>query len=289
MTHYYGSIEAGGTKFVLAVGNDDFEIIDKHQLPTTTPEATLAACSDYFAAHPVEAIGIGSFGPIDIDRASATYGHILATPKPGWAGVDIVGRLQADLGLPIVFTTDVNASAYGEYIAGAGKDLDSLVYITVGTGIGGGAIQTGRFVGGTGHAEIGHTLIVPQPEDDYAGTCPFHHNRCVEGMAAGPSIQGRRGIPGEKVPRTDPVFDYISDYIAQLLYNTYLELRPAKMILGGSVLSAAELPKIRAAFKTYNHGYIATPPIDELIVLSQMPDNTSATVGDFALARQLVR
>ncbi|WP_461215170.1 ROK family protein [Lacticaseibacillus sp. GG6-2] len=286
MTQRYGSIEAGGTKFVLAVGTADFEILDKKQIPTTTPEETLAACVAYFEAHPVAALGVGSFGPIDIDRASDTYGQILQTPKAGWAGTDVVGYLQKQLEIPVAFTTDVNASAYGEYIAGAGKDVQSLVYFTIGTGIGGGAIQNGHFIGGTGHAEMGHTLIVPRPEDHYQGTCPFHHNRCVEGMAAGPSIQGRTGIPGEKVPRTAPVFDFISDYVAQLLYNTYLELRPAKMVLGGSVLSEAELPKVRHYFDTNNQGYVVTPALEDLIVLTQMPDNSSATVGDFALAKQ---
>ena len=279
-----GSIEAGGTKFVLAVGDEHLNIVDKIQIPTTTPAATLATCVTYFTAHPVAALGIGSFGPIDIDQSSPTYGQVLATPKPGWAGADLVGTLKTALAVPVAFTTDVNASAYGEYIAGSGKEVDSLVYFTIGTGIGGGAIQNGHFIGGTGHAEMGHALTTPRADDDYAGTCPFHGNHCYEGLAAGPSIQGRTGTPGQDLPRTDKVFDLISYYVAQMLYNTYVDLRPAKLILGGSVLSDTELPKIRTYFDTFNHGYVQTPELDSLIVSSQMANNSSATIGDFALA-----
>lgn len=282
----FGSIEAGGTKFVVAVGNEDHEILVKEQFPTTTPEETLTACVTFFTAHPVAALGVGSFGPIDIDKQSATYGHILATPKPGWAGTDVVGYLKAKLNVPVAFTTDVNASAYGEYTQGAGKDVDSLVYFTIGTGIGGGAIQNGEFIGGLGHAEMGHALVVPRDDDDYAGTCPFHGRHCFEGMAAGPSIKGRTGIPGQDLPRDHKVFTFISDYVAQMLFNTYLNLRPAKLVLGGSVLSKAELPKIKKFFDQYNNGYVTAPDLDDLIVLSQMPNNSSATVGDFALAQQ---
>lgn len=282
----FGSIEAGGTKFVVAVGDEKRDILVKEQFPTTSPEETLAKCVTFFTAHPVAALGVGSFGPIDIDQQSATYGQVLATPKPGWAGTDVVGYLKAQLNVPVAFTTDVNASAYGEYTAGAGKDVDSLVYFTVGTGIGGGAIQNGRFIGGLGHAEMGHALVVPRDDDDYAGTCPFHGRHCFEGMAAGPSIKGRTGIAGQDLPRTDKVFTFISDYVAQMLFNTYLNLRPAKLVIGGSVVSAAELPKIRKFFEQYNNGYVTTPPLEDLIVLSAMPNNSSATVGDFALAEQ---
>lgn len=284
----FGSIEAGGTKFVVAVGDSELNIIEKAQFPTTTPAETLAKCVDFFTAHPVSALGIGSFGPIDIDQKSATYGQVLATPKPGWAGADVVGTLKAALNVPTAFTTDVNASAYGEYIAGTGKDVDSLVYFTIGTGIGGGAIQDGKFIGGTGHAEMGHALCVPRPDDDYQGTCPFHGRHCFEGMAAGPSLEGRTGIPGQDLPRDNKAFEFISDYIAQMLFNTYVNLRPAKIILGGSVLSDAELPMVRDYFEKYNNGYVATPDLTELIVMSKMPNNSSATVGDFALAKQVL-
>ncbi|WP_461227271.1 ROK family protein [Lacticaseibacillus suihuaensis] len=283
-----GSIEAGGTKFVLAVADEHYNILQTKRIPTTTPEENLAQCVAFFKEFPVAALGIGSFGPIDVKKDSATYGHVLATPKPHWEGADVVGTLKAALNVPIAFTTDVNASAYGEYSVGAGKDVDSLVYFTIGTGIGGGAIQDGHFIGGRAHAEMGHALVVPYPGDDFAGVCPFHGNRCFEGMAAGPSIEKRLGIPGEKVPRDNKVFTYISYYAAQLALDAYLNLAPAKIVFGGSVLSVAELPKVRDFFKQLNNGYVQTPPLEDLIVLSQVPNNGSATVGDFAMAQALL-
>ncbi|WP_179394911.1 ROK family protein [Lacticaseibacillus absianus] len=283
-----GSIEAGGTKFVLAVADENFKILASERIPTTTPAESLGACIDFFNANPVEALGIGSFGPIGIRQGAEDYGHVLKTPKPGWEGADIVGTLTEALHVPIAFTTDVNASAYGEYSVGAGKDAHSLVYFTIGTGIGGGAIQDGHFIGGRAHAEMGHTVVLPHPDDHFEGVCPFHGNRCFEGMAAGPSIEARTGQPGETLSRDEPVFDYISYYAAQLAYNTYLNLAPEKIVFGGSVLSEAELPKVRHYFEQLNQGYVDPGDLNDLIVLSGVPNNGSATVGDFAMAAALL-
>ncbi|WP_155287147.1 ROK family protein [Lacticaseibacillus zhaodongensis] len=283
-----GSIEAGGTKFVLAVTDGDYNVLLRKRVPTTTPEDTLAAAIEFFMAHPVAALGIGSFGPIDIMPDSPTYGHILKTPKQGWADTDVLDPLRAALDIPIAFTTDVNASAYGEYKFGAGRGVNSLVYFTIGTGIGGGAIQNGQFIGGVAHSEMGHAPVIAHPDDDFAGLCPFHGNRCFEGMAAGPTIEARTGIPGEKLDRSNPVFDYISYYAAQMAYSAYVNLAPARIVFGGSVLSDAELPKIRKYFAQLNNGYVQHPALDELIVRSQVPDNGSATVGDAALAQNLL-
>lgn len=283
-----GSIEAGGTKFVLAVVDGDYNVLLRKRVPTTTPAETLAACGDFFLKHPVSALGIGSFGPIGIIKDSATYGHILQTPKPGWSEVDVLGPLRKALGVPVAFTTDVNASAYGEYKFGAGRGLNSLVYFTIGTGIGGGAIQDGMFIGGVAHSEMGHAPVIPHPDDDFAGLCPFHGNRCFEGMAAGPTIKARTGISGEKLPRTNPVFDYISYYAAQMAYSAYVNLAPARIVFGGSVLSDAEMPKIRKYFEKLNNGYVHHKDLDELIVRSGVANNGSATLGDAALARQLL-
>lgn len=284
---YYGSIEAGGTKFVLAVGDENLNIVEKIQIPTTIPADTLAKCITFFTENPVQALGIGSFGPIDINRNSTTYGQILATPKPNWQGTDLLHSLQDALHIPVYITTDVNASAYGEYIAGAGESIDSLVYFTVGTGIGGGAIQNDSFIGGIGHAEMGHGYVTPRVDDDYAGSCPFHGNHCYEGLASGPSIQGRTGVPGQNLPRTDKVFDLVSYYVSEMIFNCYLSLRPAKIIIGGSVLSDVEMPVIRSYFDEFNHGYVNTPALENLIVTSKMLDNSSATIGNFALARRM--
>lgn len=281
-----GSIEAGGTKFILAVGDADFNILTKKRIPTTTPDETLAACIDFFKANPVDALGLGSFGPIGINKKADNYGKILATPKPGWAGTDIVGILEDALKIPVFFTTDVNASVYGEYTQGAAKDVDSAVYFTIGTGIGGGAIQDGHFIGGYSHLEMGHAPVMQHPDDHYEGKCPFHGNKCYEGVAAGPTIEGRTGQPGETLSRDHQVFDFIQYYAAQLAYNAYVNLAPERIIFGGSVISDDDMAGVRKYFDQLNNGYVDAPK--DLIVHSHFKDNASATVGDFALAKSLL-
>jgi fructokinase len=271
---------------VLAVGDNDLSIIKRVQIPTTYPKETLARCINFFSENMVDALGVGSFGPIDVAEDSDTYGQILATPKPEWQGTNILHELTKALKIPISVTTDVNASAYGEYIVGGGKNVSSLVYFTIGTGIGGGAIQDDQFIGGIGHAEMGHGFVMPRSDDGFSGSCPFHKNHCYEGLASGPTIEGRLGIPGQMVPRTDKVFDLISYYVSQMLFNCYLSLRPQKIILGGSVLSETELPRIQKYFAQFNHDYVVTPPLSDMIVTSKMVDNSSATIGNFALAKK---
>lgn len=287
MSKKLGSIEAGGTKFVLAVADENYQILAKKRIPTLTPSETLAGCIDFFKANPVDAIGLGSFGPIGIKAGTADYGHILATPKPGWAGTNIVGQLTDALHVPIFFTTDVNASVYGEYIAGEAKDVDSAVYFTIGTGIGGGAIQDGHFIGGHSHLEMGHAPVMLHPEDDYSGGCPFHGNQCFEGVAAGPTIEARTGERGENLTRDNPVFDFIDYYAAQMAYNAYVNLAPEKIIFGGSVIKDDDMAKVRQYFAQLNNGYVQVP--EDLIVHSHFADNASATVGDFALAASLLK
>ena len=183
-------------------------------------------------------------------------------------------------------TTDVNASAYGEYIA-RGKDNDkTYYYITIGTGIGAGIVQGGKFVGLNNHPEIGHMFIRTYPGDDYAGNCPFHGNKCAEGMAAGPTLKGRTGIAGEDLPRDNTVFTYLNYYVAQVLYNSYMAMRPDVMVVGGSVLNEDDLKQVRKYFDEFNNNYVATPNLDELIVRPAVADNGSATLGDFELAKQ---
>ncbi|MFB9769056.1 ROK family protein [Lactiplantibacillus modestisalitolerans] len=281
-----GSIEAGGTKFVLAVGSDRFELITKKRIPTTTPDETLAACIDFFKENPVDAIGLGSFGPIGIKHGTKEYGHILATPKPGWANTDIVGILTAALHVPIYFTTDVNASIYGESVSGEAENVDSAVYFTIGTGIGGGAIQAGHFIGGYSHLEMGHAPVIMHPDDHYEGGCPFHGNHCFEGVAAGPTIEARTGIRGENLDRDNQVFDFIDYYAAQMAFNAYVNLTPEKIIFGGSVIGDDDMPRVREYFDQLNNGYVQIP--DNLIVHSHFADNASATVGDWALAATLI-
>ena len=212
MTKLYGSLEAGGTKFVCAVGDEKFEVVEKTQFPTTTPIETLDKTIAFFSRFEnLAGLAVGSFGPIDIDPNSKTYGFITTTPKPHWANVDIVGALRRALNVPIYFTTDVNSSAYGEVVArnNAGGRIENLVYYTIGTGIGAGAIQRGEFVDGTGHPEMGHYYVAKHPMDvekEFNGVCPFH-NGCLEGLAAGPSLEARTGIRGENIELNSSVWD----------------------------------------------------------------------------------
>lgn len=284
---FLGSIEAGGTKFILAVKDTETgEIVAKKRVPTTDAKETLQKSLDFFKEHSVDALGIGTFGPIDINQNSHTFGYILDTPKRGWSGTNFKGFFEDNLHIPVVMTTDVNASAYGEYIA-RGKDNDkTYYYITIGTGIGAGVVQSGKFVGLNNHPEIGHMFIRTYPGDDYAGNCPFHGNKCAEGMAAGPTLKGRTGIAGEDLPRDNKVFTYLNYYVAQVLYNSYMAMRPDVMVVGGSVLNEEDLKQVRKYFDEFNNNYVATPDLDELIVRPAVADNGSATLGDFELAKQ---
>lgn len=284
---YLGSIEAGGTKFIAAVQDaESGEVVARKRIPTTTSEETLAKTAEFFKENPINALGIGTFGPIDINPKSRTYGYILDTPKRGWSGTNVKGLFEKELEVPVAMTTDVNASCYGEYIARGKHDDKTYFYITIGTGVGAGVIQAGKFVGLNNHPEIGHTLITPYPGDDYQGKCPFHGNKCVEGMAAGPSLEGRTGIPGEKLSRDNKVFTYAAYYVAQCLYNVYMTIRPDVMVVGGSVLNDKDLVQVRGFFDEFNNNYVATPDLKELIVTPAVADNGSATLGDFELARQ---
>ena len=287
MTTLFGSVEAGGTKFVLAVGNENLEILKREQIPTTTPEETIAGVIKFFTENPVAALGIGSFGPIDIKPDSPTYGYITTTPKPGWANVDLLGQIKAALGIPVAFTTDVNASAYGEMIVTGEK---SLVYYTIGTGIGGGAVQDGKFIGGFSHAEMGHQFVKRHPDDlDFKGVCPFHGD-CLEGVAAGPSLEARTGIRGENLPLDHPVWDIQAFYIAQCAVNATLALAPEKIVFGGGVMAQEHmLKRVHEQFVKQLNGYVKIPcSVEDYIVTPSVPENGSATVGDFALAKALL-
>lgn len=286
---FVGSIEAGGTKFVLAVQDvESGKVVAKDRIPTTTSAETLPKCIEFFKQHPVDALGIGTFGPIDINPNSETFGYILDTPKRGWSGTNFKGYFEKELQIPVAFTTDVNASCYGEYIARGSDNSKSYFYVTIGTGIGAGIVQAGKFVGLNNHPEIGHMLVKAYPGDDYEGKCPFHGNQCVEGMAAGPSLEGRTGIKGEDLPRDHQAFTYLAYYVAQLLYNVYMTARPDVMVVGGSVLNEADLTKVRKFFDQFNNNYVATPDLDKLIVTPAVAENGSATLGDFEMAKALL-
>lgn len=293
MNKLYGSLEAGGTKFICAVGNEEFELVEKAQFPTTTPEETLNACVEFFKKFEnLAGLAIGSFGPIDIDLNSKTYGYITNTPKPNWANVDVVGTLNKTLHLPIYFTTDVNSSAYGEVVARkqAGKQVDTLVYYTIGTGIGAGVIQDGEFVGGIGHPEMGHYYVSKHPldiEHDFKGVCPYHDG-CLEGMAAGPSLEARTGIRGENIKEDSPVWDVQAHYIAQAAIQATVTFRPDVIVFGGGVMSQRHmLERVQKKFVELLNGYLPTPKVEEYIVTPAVENNGSATLGNFVLAKKI--
>ncbi|MFC6274097.1 fructokinase ScrK [Levilactobacillus tangyuanensis] len=282
-----GSIEAGGTKFVCAVGNEDYRVLDEEYIPTTTPEETLSKTIAYFKKFPdVKAIAISSFGPIELRRNSPKYGFITNTPKPGWSNTDFVGRLKQDLDVPMFWTTDVNGSAYGEYVMSTlfNENVGSLVYFTIGTGVGAGAIVNGNFIGSMGHPEMGHVRLKRHPDDlDFKGICPFHGD-CLEGLVSGPTFDARLGKPGKDVPLTDHVWDIMAYYVAQAALQETLMLRPDKIVFGGGVVSEAFLVKVRAEFAKLLNDYVEVGNLDDYIVMPAVKDNGSATVGDFAMA-----
>ncbi len=289
MDKLYGSLEAGGTKFICAVGNENFEIVEKVQFPTTTPEETLQSCIQFFTKFEnLVGLSIGSFGPIDIDLDSKTYGYITNTPKPNWANVDVVGTLKNALEIPIYFTTDVNSSAYGEMVAR--KDINTLVYYTIGTGIGAGVIQNGKFVGGLGHPEMGHYYVSKHPldvEHDFKGVCPYHDG-CLEGMAAGPSLEARMGIRGENIDKDSPVWDVQAYYIAQAAIQATVTFRPDVIVFGGGVMSQEHmLERVRNQFVALLNGYLPTPKVEDYIVTPAIANNGSATFGNFVLAKKI--
>lgn len=246
-----GGIEAGGTKFVLAVGPTPTEIAARHVIPTRSPEETLAESGDWFAAQgAIDALGIASFGPVDLDRASPTWGHITRTPKPGWSNCDLAGYFARRLGVPVGFDTDVNGAALAEAHhglghfgcgQGAGRGLSSLAYVTVGTGIGGGLVLGGQPVHGAAHPEMGHVFVRRGAEDtDFAGRCPIHGD-CLEGLASGPAIIARWGQSLSHLPPDHPAHRTVAGYLAQLCYNLFAMTAVEVVVLGGGVTKAPGL------------------------------------------------
>jgi fructokinase len=278
----YGGIEAGGTKFVCAVGQGPNEIHAQTEFPTTTPQETIARAIAFFAdqPEPIVALGIGSFGPVDPDPRSPAFGTITTTPKPGWRDVDIKGRIQSALHVPVGFDTDVNAAALGEYRWGAAQDADTFVYITVGTGIGGGAMVAGNLLHGLVHPEMGHIRIPHDPErDPFAGICPFHGD-CLEGLATGPAIEARWQQRGEDLPDDHPAWPLEAHYLGLGLTAIICTLSPQRVILGGGVMQRLFLfPMIRSQVRDLLNGYIQAPAIIEQIDTYIVPPGLGRQAG----------
>ncbi|WP_062108957.1 ROK family protein [Bacillus niameyensis] len=284
-----GAIEAGGTKFVCAVGNEDGTLIERIQLDTLTPEETMPKVIEFFQKHTVTAIGIGSFGPVDIDKSSSTYGNITSTPKPGWTNYPFLQTMKDALNVPMEFNTDVNAAALGELMLGAAKGEESCLYITVGTGIGAGAVVQGELLQGLSHPEMGHILVRKHPEDNYEGFCPYHHD-CLEGIAAGPAIEKRWGKKGIELQDQQEVWELEAYYLAQALMQYILIISPKKIIMGGGVMKQKQLfPLVQKKLQELLNGYVALPQITEqienYIVPPALGDNAGIT-GALMLAKR---
>jgi fructokinase len=255
-----GGIEGGGTKWVLGVGTDP-DNLESISIPATTPAETLRACAEFFRGRAIAALGIGCFGPLNLHPASPKYGYITSTPKTAWRDFDILGELRRAVQVPCALDTDVNASVLGEARWGAGQGLTDFVYLTVGTGIGGGALSGGHLVHGLTHPEMGH---MPVPHDrSFAGNCPFHGD-CLEGLASGPAIRARWGIAGEKLPPGHAAWPLEANYLASGLANIVYALSPKKIILGGGVMRQQQLfPLIRQELLRRLQGYIRAQEILE--------------------------
>lgn len=230
----------------------------------------------FFRENAVEALGIGCFGPIDLNRASATYGYITTAPKLAWQNCDIVGYFRRALNIPVGFDTDVNGSALGEATWGASRGLENSMYITIGTGVGAGIVVNGKLLHGMLHPEAGHILLKPHPKETYEGKCPFHKN-CFEGLAAGPAIEARWGAKGVELADRKEVWELEAYYIGQALVDYLMVLSPQKIILGGGVMHQEQLlPLIRREVKEQLAGYIVTKELEDLesyIVLPALKDN----------------
>ena len=287
-----GGIEAGGTKFICAVGSGPDDLV-KSQFPTTTPEATLSQVVQFFrnnGGRDLEAIGIGSFGPVDLDLASPTYGFITSTPKPGWSNFDLVGSVVKALKVPVGFDTDVNAALLGEWRWGAAQGLANAIYLTIGTGIGGGVMVHGQVVHGLVHPEIGH-LRLPHDLalDPFPGICPFHKD-CLEGLASGPAIEKRWGRKATALPADHRAWELEAHYLALALANLTLTVSPQRILLGGGVMQQPHLFRmIRDEFAFVLNGYVRHPDIldhlDQYIVPPKLGGD-AGVVGSLFLAAQ---
>jgi fructokinase len=290
----YGGIEAGGTKFVCAVGSGPGDIQAETRFPTTTPDETLGRAMAFFReqqqTRPLAALGIGAFGPLDPDPASPTYGTITATPKPGWSQTPFAPVLAQALELPVGFDTDVNAAALAEYRWGAAQGCETMLYLTIGTGIGGGALIQGRLMHGLVHPEMGH-IRVPHDwqADPYPGTCRFHGD-CLEGLASGPALAARWGQRAETLPADHPAWALEAHYLALALMNFICTLSPQRIVLGGGVMEQLQLfPLIHQEVPGLLNGYVQAPAILDGIAGYIVPPglgNRAGVLGAIALAER---
>lgn len=287
MAMILGGLEAGGTKMVCTLGNEAGEIMERLVVSTTTPADTMPQILAFFEGKGIAALGIGSFGPVDLAKDSPYWGHITTTPKLPWRFYDIAGTLSKGLEVPIGFDTDVNVAALGEAKRGAARDVDSCVYFTVGTGIGAGIFIDGHLLHGLVHPEFGHVPLRPHPKDPTPeGFCPYHTG-CLEALATGPSLQKRWGVPGYELPQDHVAWEIEAYYLAQACITAILVVSPKRIVLGGGVMHQPQLlPMIRQQVQTLLGGYVQhemiLSKIDRYIVSPGLGDN-AGSVGALLL------
>jgi fructokinase len=295
----YGAVEGGGTKFVCAIGRGPDRILARARFDTTSPEETLSLVGDFLAqatraaGHAaLTAVGVACFGPLELDEQAPNFGCLLATPKPGWSGAAVVRALQEQLDVPVVIDTDVNGAALAEWRWGAAQGCDPTLYLTVGTGIGGGAVVGGRPLHGLLHPEMGHILLprLPWPNgrpDDFPGTCPFHGG-CFEGLASGPALQARLGLQPESLDPEHPIWELEAGYLAHALATYVLVLSPQRLVVGGGVLQQGHLiNRIRRRLGQVLAGYVKRPQVEReahRYVVSPRFGQDAGLIGAFALA-----
>ena len=281
-----GALEAGGTKMVCSIGNPEGGVLQRASFQTLTPDVTVPQIVDFIGKFDVKALGIGSFGPLDLNPASPTYGNITKTPKKEWIDYPLMTTLKNALSVPTGIDTDVNAAALAEYTMGAGKGRGSLLYVTVGTGIGGGLVIDGKMVHGLVHPEAGHLLLQRHPKDTYAGKCPYHAN-CLEGLASGPAVEARWGRPAKELADREDVWEMEAFYLAEAVANYVLTYSPQKIVLWGGIMHQSQLfSMVRTKVQELLGGYISNEKIlkeiDTYLVPPALGENPGI-MGAFAL------
>ncbi len=287
-----GALEAGGTKMVCSVGDEQGRILDRTVMPTLTPDETLPGIAAYFGDKNIDALGIAGFGPLDLNPNSPTYGYITTTPKQGWQNCALMPYLRQALKVPALIDTDVGAAALAEFEMGAGKEVNNLIYVTVGTGVGGGMIVNGQLVHGLVHPEAGHIIVKPHPQDpNPEGFCPYHSS-CLEGLAKGPTFDQRWGISSKALPQDHIGWVIEADYLAQFCANALTMLSTEMIVLGGGVMQQQFLfPMIRKRTLEILGGYVAHDKvlnhIDQIIVPPGLGVNSGVTGALLLAARAL--
>ncbi|MFL6851136.1 MAG: ROK family protein [Sphingomicrobium sp.] len=284
----YAGVELGGTKCVAILARGHDEVLSRETVPTSSPEETLgrieAVLDKWKRADGFGALGIASFGPIDVDRQSGTYGHMLATSKPGWSHASVEPRLRAVAQVPTVLDTDVNGAAFAEMKWGAGRGMEDFAYVTVGTGVGVGLIVGGRATGGFGHCELGHIRVARVAGDDWPGSCPFHGD-CVEGLVSGSALKARFGDELSILNRDHPVWDVVAWSLGQLCHAIVAAAAPRRIVMGGGVMASQPhlIGKVQSKLLESLNGFTSLPAVGDFVRAPEL-GNDAGPLGSIALA-----